>query len=145
MNPFMKIWRMLSGSSTFQQKAMSWSMRRRGMAERIHMSAKIQSALLKVVMPSCQIQSGPGQPSSKKSVGSGTAHPPRKTTEPKTLNAHMEAYSESWNIDQRMPEYSTKNPPTTSDSATGMSKGARWSSESMAVKKMRKASGWRMT
>src|SRR3989304_5383869 len=47
------------------------------------------------------------------------------------------------NIDQRMPEYSTKGPPTTSDSPTGMSKGVRLSSAGAAMKKRKKASGRR--
>src|SRR5512140_471240 len=110
-------------------------MRRRGTVVRTQMMAVIQTTLLIRVRDSCQPQ--------PQSVPVGYSQPPRKITEPKTLQVIIEAYSVSWNIDQRMPEYSTKNPPEISDSATGMSNGARWSSLNIAVKKIRKARGWR--
>src|SRR5437588_235612 len=50
---------------------------------------------------------------------------------------HMVEYSlRAKMIDQRMPEYSTHGPPTSSDSPIGMSKGRRESSASSAVMMM---------
>ena len=53
-------------------------------------------------------------------------------------------YSERKKIAQRMPEYSVRNPATSSDSASGRSNGLRFVSASAAMRYVRNAIG-RMT
>ena len=55
------------------------------------------------------------------------------------------AYEARKNMDQRIPLYSMKGPPTTSDSAVGISNGWRSSSARMAARKMKNASGCHTT
>ncbi len=51
----------------------------------------------------------------------------------------MAAYSPKKKKAQRMPEYSVWKPPTSSDSASGRSKGARFTEASEEMKKMMQA------
>src|SRR5436853_6032850 len=54
---------------------------------------------------------------------------------------YIATYSARKKIEKRMPEYSVWNPATSSDSASGRSKGARLFSASDAVKYMMNTSG----
>ena len=56
----------------------------------------------------------------------------------------MCAYSPSWMSANFMPEYSTRKPATSSDSASRMSNGTRFSAASVETMKARKAS-WPIT
>src|SRR4051812_45142053 len=103
MTPFIASCSSDIGKSTFQQKLISWSMRRRGTVVRTQKMSRMIVRLLTRVAASCAHHGA-----SQSNMPNGHAQPPRKTTEPNTLKPHMEAYSVNWNIDQRMPEYSTK-------------------------------------
>ena len=65
--------------------------------------------------------------------------PPKKKNEPTMQNRNIAAYSSMKKKDQRMPEYSVMKPATSSDSASGRSKGARFVSARMAMKNSTKA------
>ena len=56
-------------------------------------------------------------------------------------NTNISVYSAMKNMAKKKPLYSVWNPPTSSLSASGMSKGARFVSASPATKKTRKATG----
>ena len=69
----------------------------------------------------------------------GLSKPPKKKNEPTTQYRNIAAYSSMKKKDQRMPEYSVMNPATSSDSASGRSKGARFVSARIEMKNRRKA------
>src|ERR1039458_459863 len=77
-------------------------------------------------------------------VGKGRIHPPSQSVTAIDDTASMAEYSARKNSDQRKPLYSVWNPATSSDSASGRSKGARLVSATMAIAntaKARKPSG----
>jgi len=69
----------------------------------------------------------------------GLSQPPRKTREATPATINILAYSVRKKNDQRMPEYSVWKPATSSDSASGKSKGVRLTSAKPAMKKSQKA------
>src|SRR5450759_1631265 len=79
-----------------------------------------------------------------KRLGNGRIHPPSHSVTAIEDTASMAEYSARKNSDQRKPLYSVWNPATSSDSASGRSKGARLVSATMAIAntpKARKPSG----
>ena len=58
--------------------------------------------------------------------GNGRSQPPKNSVTQSPLITTIAAYSARKNSDQRKPEYSVWNPATSSDSASGRSKGARF-------------------
>src|SRR5881628_2039962 len=73
-------------------------------------------------------QSGPSH------AGPGPSQPPRKSSAPRKLVPSMWAYSPSWISANFIPLYSTRKPATSSDSASRMSKGTRFSAASVATR-----------
>ena len=108
-------------------------MRRRGRLNRSHMKSRIKNEVLTKINGTCRAIPAP--------LPSGQFQPPRNSSDASTEMSTMLTNSAIWNIDQRMPEYSMNGPPTTSDSATGMSNGCRYSSARPATRKMKNASG----
>src|SRR5580692_9228626 len=66
----------------------------------------------------------------------GGSHPPRNRMLISPHSMMMFMYSARKNIRNGVEEYSTKNPATSSDSASSRSKGGRWVSASDDTKKM---------
>src|SRR6478752_4259090 len=79
------------------------------------------------VLSSVQTQPSPSAPN-------GPCQPPRKRTVVSPHSTTIPAYSASRNSAKRRPVYSVYAPKMISASATGMSKGGRWSSASPATK-----------
>ena len=71
--------------------------------------------------------------------GIGLSQPPRKRREATPATINILAYSARKKNDQRIPEYSVIHPATSSDSASGRSKGVRFTSATPATKKIQKA------
>src|SRR3954471_9945555 len=65
--------------------------------------------------------------------GNGACQPPRKSVVASAETVVMLTYSASMNIANFSEEYSVWNPPTSSPSASGRSKGARLVSPTIAV------------
>ena len=63
--------------------------------------------------------------------------PPRKTIQAKALINIIELYSAKKNNAKPILEYSTLNPDTSSDSASGRSKGARFVSANILIRNMK--------
>ena len=72
--------------------------------------------------------------------GPGPSQAPRKSSAPRYDEPMMCAYSPRWMSANYIPEYSTLKPATSSDSASRMSKGTRFSAASVEMMKKRKAS-----
>ncbi|MNC93726.1 hypothetical protein D3C83_104170 [compost metagenome] len=68
------------------------------------------------------------------SIGSGDSQPPRNMTAASVEIRIMFAYSARKNTANAMPEYSTWNPATISDSPSATSKGARLVSATPAIR-----------
>src|SRR5438477_8294423 len=73
-----------------------------------------------------------------RSSGTPSCHPPKNRTAVSTENRNIPAYSARKKIANRNPVYSVWKPATSSLSASGRSKGARFSAASDAVKKRKK-------
>src|SRR5918998_6426469 len=80
-------------------------------------------------------QTGPGI-QAKGSEAIGGSQPPRNRIDVNADIRIMFAYSPRKNIAKLMPLYSTKKPATSSLSPSGRSKGARFVSASVLMKKM---------
>src|SRR3989304_5887232 len=115
--PLIIIGRKAKGNRICQQNAIIWSMRSRGSEPRSHMNIRMKADVFTTIRGTCS--------AAPTSFPSGQFQPPRKRREPSTEISTMFTNSATWNIDQRMPQHSTNGPPTTSDSATGMSNGCR--------------------
>src|SRR5579863_2289913 len=72
------------------------------------------------------------------SHGEGARHPPRNKVTARPLMANMPRYSARKNNAYLNPEYSVRCPAMISDSASGMSKGERFDSASVAIRKITK-------
>src|SRR5256885_7715362 len=71
----------------------------------------------------------------------GPCHPPKNSAATIEHTTVTSPYSATKNKPQRMPEYSVRNPATSSDSASGRSNGTRLVSASPAMKYVVNASG----
>src|SRR6476619_4386054 len=78
-------------------------------------------------------------------IGHGACQPPRNSVEASAETVVMLTYSASMNIANFSDEYSVWNPPTSSPSASGRSKGARLVSPTIAVTYTRKDGSSRKT
>src|SRR3978361_1830656 len=65
--------------------------------------------------------------------GHGARHPPRNSVVARALTVTMLMYSARKNSANFIEEYSVWKPPTSSDSASGRSKGARFVSPTMEM------------
>ena len=72
-----------------------------------------------------------------KSQGNIDNHPPKKINVVKALIKIIELYSAKKNKAKPILEYSTLKPETSSDSASGRSKGARFVSANILIKNIR--------
>ena len=91
---------MLNGSRTFQEKAINWSIRKRGISALVPNKMKMKAPALASVSTICK----PSPTSSPK----GQFQPPRNTTVASMTMRKSAVYSARKNIPQRMPLYSTK-------------------------------------
>src|SRR5690606_8607215 len=66
--------------------------------------------------------------------GKGVFHPPKNITTPSIATKNIMAYSAKNTNAKRIPPYSVWKPPINSDSASGISKGARLHSAKVATK-----------
>src|SRR5688572_25715717 len=121
----------LHGSRNFQLKSISRSTRKRGKVQRNQRKQKTSAS----VLTRNQAQLG-----TIESQGSGAAPPPRNSAEARRQASSMYAYSARKKSENFMPEYSVWKPATSSDSASGMSKGMRLVSATEAIRKMTNAS-----
>src|SRR5437016_4837881 len=87
-----------------------------------------------------QSEKNSSQPGPAIQFWNGRCHPPSHNVTAMDDTASMAAYSAKKNSDQRKPEYSVWKPATSSDSASGKSKGARLVSATMATANRKKAS-----
>ena len=113
------------GITYFQQTPINWSTRRRGNVQRSHI---------------CTTTSP--NPLAKKISGldpNGPTQPPRNSSAASIETSSMFPYSARKKNANRMPLYSVWNPATSSDSASGMSKGVRFVSASPQMKNRTKA------
>jgi hypothetical protein len=124
-----------NGVRTFQHRYMSWSTRKRGNVQRTHICTKMKKKPLIRIQNTPQM--GPFVHSFNKRgprLGSGEFQPPKKSVEIITLTMNMLAYSAKKIMANFIPPYSVKYPDTNSDSASGISNGARLHSASEAMK-----------
>src|ERR687898_382227 len=78
-------------------------------------------------------------------IGHGACQPPRNNVVASAETVVMLTYSASMNIANFSDEYSVWNPPTSSPSASGKSKGARFVSPTIDVRYTRNDGSSRMT
>ncbi len=67
-------------------------------------------------------------------IGHGACQPPRNSVVANADTVNMLTYSASMNIANLIDEYSVWNPPTSSPSASGRSKGARLVSPTIEIR-----------
>ena len=67
-------------------------------------------------------------------IGQGACHPPKNNVVANADTVNMLTYSASMNIANLIDEYSVWNPPTSSPSASGRSKGARLVSPTIEIR-----------
>ena len=122
----------VAGSISFHDTRMIWSARMRTKLQRIQVKTRNTKSAFS------RNQTGPSQ------TGPGPAQAPRNSSAPRNDAPRTCAYSASWMIANFIPEYSTRKPATSSDSASRMSKGARFSAATPAMMNARNAS-WPIT
>ena len=88
------------GVRYFQHMPMSWSTRRRGSVQRIHIMTKTRKRVL------VRNQKGPAMKSGTKETGSGPENPPRNSTTTSALATNILAYSARKKSEKRNPLYS---------------------------------------
>jgi len=120
------------GMRTFQQSDMSWSIRSRGSVARIHMKMRTKKYVFSV---------NHNTPSRGKTSTNGPCHAPNQSVVTMADTTVTSPYSARKKIAQRIPEYSVRKPATSSDSASGRSKGLRFVSARPAMKYVTKANG----
>ena len=120
----------LHGTRNFQLKSIKRSTLNRGNVQRNHRKQNKKNNVLAMN----QIQLGMNV-----SAAHGARPPPKKKVATSALASNAYAYSVRKNMDHFMPEYSVWKPATSSDSASGMSKGVRLVSAILAIKKIRNA------
>src|SRR5690606_4424411 len=124
--PEMAIHRNANGVSIFQQSAISWSARKRGNVQRIHICIPTISKVLDNVQKTPHANPVVHSASFTTPIlGKGVFQPPRNTTTPIIATRNIIAYSARKIKAKRRPPYSVWKPPTSSDSASGISNGAR--------------------
>ena len=123
---------MAIGIKTFQQTYISWSTLNRGKVHLNHIITKIKND----TFPKNQKSPSTGE---LRNPGIGLNHPPIKPATAKPLTTNMLAYSLKKKTAQRKPEYSVIQPATSSDSASGISKGVLFVSATALIKKIKKA------
>ena len=106
----------VNGMSTFQQRDISWSIRSRGSVARIHMKTSTKKYVFSVNQRT---------PISGKTSTNGPCHAPNQSVVTIDDTTVISPYSARKKMAQRIPEYSVRNPATSSDSASGKSNGAR--------------------
>src|SRR5690606_13442140 len=126
-----------TGINIFQQRVINWSARKRGRVQRTHIwIPTIKSDLLTVQkspQPKPVVQSANRK---LPMLGRGVFHPPKKIMTPSIETKNIMAYSAKNKKANLIPPYSVWKPPISSDSASGISKGALLHSASVAMKKM---------
>src|ERR1019366_1931438 len=124
-----------SGSRIFQPSAMSWSYRKRGSVQRIHITKKIQkNVLAKKHAPVTTVWSSP--PRSSQWVN-GMSQPPKNRVATIAATVTICAYSAIMNSENFIALYSEWYPATSSDSASGRSNGSRFVSANPEIRKMK--------
>ena len=124
-----------SGVNTFQHKFINWSTRKRGNVQRIHIctptSVSDFSAIQKIpqAVPVVHVARCNGP-----ILGNGVFHAPKNRITPIIDTRNIIEYSARNIKPKRSPEYSVWKPDTSSDSASGISKGARLLSANEAIK-----------
>src|SRR3569833_1393854 len=116
---------------TFQPKRKNWSYRSRGSVPRSHTKTNSRISTLTVN------QSTGHQPwfaALHSEIGHGARQPPRKSVVHSAETVPMLMYSARKNSANFSDEYSVWKPPTSSDSASGRSNGARFVSPTAEVK-----------
>src|SRR5918995_847710 len=125
-----------SGMRTFQPSAISWSYRKRGRVQRIHITKKIQNITLRKKNPEvAMVWSTP--PVSSQWVN-GMSHPPKNRVVTMAHTVTTFEYSAMKKKENFMALYSVWYPAINSDSASGMSNGSRLVSANPAIRKMKK-------
>src|SRR6184192_3587230 len=124
-----------SGVNTFQHKFISWSTRKRGNVQRIHICTPTNANTFNTVqnIP----HAAPVVQSAKCTLtilGKGVFQAPRKRITATIDTKNIIEYSARKTKANRIPVNSVWKPATSSDSASGISKGARLLSASEAIK-----------
>ena len=118
-----------NGKKIFQHKRINWSTRYLGKDARTQIK---KNKINDVLKPKIN-----GSIGNKKDTGI-KSQPPKKINTVKTLMAIIEPYSAKKNKAKPILEYSTLNPDTSSDSASGKSNGARFVSAKIDIKNIKK-------
>ncbi len=116
-----------NGVNTFHDTYISWSTLRRGRLHRIQSCTKTRKNAFR------RNHTTPG---SGISPPNGPCQPPRKSIVTRALMRNISAYSARKKKANFIPEYSVWYPATISDSASGISKGVRFTSAREAIKVM---------
>ena len=124
-----------SGVNTFQHSVINWSTRKRGNVQRIHICTPTNAKLFKATQnipqttPVVQLAN-----CTEPILGNGVFHAPKNKITPIIDTRNIMEYSAK-NINANLkPEYSVWKPDTNSDSASGISNGARLASANEAMK-----------
>src|SRR5690606_38833237 len=125
------------GIKTFQHSVNSWSARKRGSVQRIHICTPTIvsdfNSVHAIPHPSPVVQSARRK---LPMLGNGLFHPPKKITTPNIATRNIIAYKDKYKKANYIWQYSVGKPPISSDSASGISKGARLHSASEAIKEI---------
>ena len=124
-----------SGVSTFQQRFISWSTRKRGSVHLIHICTPTRVNVLRVThkMPQAMLVVHVAK-CTEPIFGNGVFHAPKNRITPIIDTRNIIEYSAKNTSANLMPVNSVWKPATSSDSASGISKGARLLSASEAIK-----------
>src|SRR5690606_14213326 len=121
----------LTGISTFQPNAISWSYRTRGSEARTQTKKEKTSTSL---MKNQSIGHQPVFAPSHSEIGHGARQPPRNSVIEIAETVNMLMYSASMNrANFSDEEYSVWKPPTSSPSPSGRSKGSRFVSPNIVI------------
>ena len=124
-----------SGVNTFQHRFISWSTRRRGSVQRIHICIPTRVSVFNTIhiipqaVPVVQLAKCIGP-----ILGSGVFQAPKNKITLIIDTKNIIEYSEKNTNAKRIPVNSVWKPATNSDSASGISNGARLLSASEAMK-----------
>src|SRR3954447_20388942 len=130
-----KIHNRLPGTNTFQPNRMNWSYRNRGNVPRNQMNTNKK---MLVLTRNARNWNQPESNPSHRLGNHGIVPPPRNNVVAIAETVTMFTYSARKNSANFNDEYSVWNPPTSSDSASGRSNGARLVSPTIEIVNTRK-------
>jgi len=119
-----------TGRKPIQHICISWSYRSRGRVARNHTNTNANTQVLSASTMACVLIKV------SLTTSSGITYPPKKRIAVRELMRTIDAYSARKKNTKIIAECSVKNPATSSDSASGRSKGVRFVSARAEIKKI---------